>query len=493
MVPTTAKGELVSVSRLHGWSVAPRVGVVVPEEGRPGWTDAAFWCALLEAWGVPYEWTSPDGGLPPRWTTVVVPASVVDAALADRLAPLDGVSLLLAGAASEDAHRLEGRARVTRFAPSADELEPGTCEATVDAAEDALAAAAPDGLVSIWRWPDDKDLALVVDGDVDHPTGVDPECARYVAPAIETARRAGFGAYGIFAAAANVDAEPASFPSGAEYYNHSYTHPYSHWNDDPWEALDEARMREELTRSNEAFRRHLGADDHGMFRLPHFQLASCDRTYDVLEGLGYLADSSIGGNVSITGGLPFHPARRSWSDRPPDAAYARTHPDPSGRRPFLQVPISTDPTDPGFPHGCCSYNTLDEGVRNRTADPSAYGRVLQDVLDCAAARRSLAHLFIDPPDAGFGRLPGDAPDYASAVERWLARAVQREDVAVMTMAQLTTWWLARERAVRELSCRVEGDVLVVHLPNVPDGASLAVLPPGGDGTWRRVRVKEEVR
>jgi peptidoglycan/xylan/chitin deacetylase (PgdA/CDA1 family) len=493
MVPTTAKGELVSALRLHGWSVAPRVGVAVPEEGRPGWTDAAFWCALLEAWGVPAQRTLPDGGLPPRWTTLVVPASVVDAALVDRLASLDGVSLLLTGTASDDADRLEDRAHVTRFGSSADELEPGTSEATVDAAKKALATAAPNGLVSIWPWPNDKDVALVVDGDVDHPTGVDPECAKYVAPAIETAQRAGFDAYGIFAAAVNVDAEPASFPAGAEYYNHSYTHPYSHWNDSPWDSLDEAQMREELTRSNEAFRRHLGVDDQGIFRLPHFQLTACDRTYDVLERLGYLADSSIGSNVSITGGLPFHPARRPWSDRPADAAYARTHPDPSERRPFLQLPISTDPTAPAFPHGCCSYNTLHEGVRNRTADPSAYERVLQDVLDRAAARQSLAHLFIDPPDAGFGRLPGDSPDYASAVERWLARAVQREDVAVMTTAQLTTWWLARERSVRGLSCRVEGEVLVVHLPNVPDGASLAVLPPGGDGAWRRVQVEEEVR
>jgi peptidoglycan/xylan/chitin deacetylase (PgdA/CDA1 family) len=479
--------------RLHGWSVAPRVGIVVPEDGRPGWTDAAFWCALLEAWGVPSERASLNGVVPSEWTTLIVPTSVVDEELAGAFATPHGAAILLTGAATADVDRLEGQARVTRFAPSADELDPGTSEATVDAAEEALAEAAPEGLVSMWRWPNGKDVALVVDGDVDHPTGIDPECARYVAPAIETARRAGFEAYGIFAAAANVDAEPASFPAGADYYNHSYTHPYSHWNDDPWDSLDEAQMREELTRSNEAFRRHLGADDHRLFRVPHFQLTACDQTYDVLERLGYLADSSIGGNVSITGGLPFHPARRRWSDRPADAAYARTHPDPTERRPFLQVPISTDPTDPSFPHGCCSYNTLGEGVRNRTADPNAYERVLQDVLDRAAARQSLAHLFIDPPDAGFGRLHGDSPDYASAVERWLARAVQREDVVVMTTAQLTRWWFARERSIRELSCRLEGEALVVHLPNDPVSATLAVLPPGGDGTWLRVEIAEGVR
>jgi hypothetical protein len=452
-----------------------------------------LWCALLDAWGIPADRISSVSGPSERWTTLVVPAPVVDADLADRLAVLEGVSVLLTGAANHHSDLLERRGGVIRFTPSADELEPGTTEATVDAAEEALATAAPHGLVSVWRWPNGKDLALVVDGDVDHPSGVDPRCALYVAPAIETARRAGFRTYGIFAAAANVDTEPASFPAGTEYYNHSYTHPYSHWNDEPWEALDEPQMREELTRSRATFLRHLGADDHGIFRLPHFQLTACDRTYDVLEHLGYLADSSIGGNVSVTGGLPFHPARRPWSDRPADGVYARTHPHPSGRRPFLQLPISTDPTDLAFPHGCCSYNTLEEGVRKRTADPDAYERVLQDVLDRATARRSLAHLFIDPPDAGFGRLPGDAPDYASAVERWLARAVQRDDVATMTTAELTRWWLARERAVQGLSCRVEeGDVLVVDVPDLPEGASLAVLPPGGDGTWVRAR-PEEVR
>jgi peptidoglycan/xylan/chitin deacetylase (PgdA/CDA1 family) len=478
---------------LRDWQTAPNAGVIVPEESRRGWTDAAFWCGLLEAWGVPFRRTSPGDAVSQRWTTLIVPASIVDASLAEDMTALEGVSLLLVGAATEAARMLESRPRVTRFTPSADELEPATCETTVDAAERVLAEAAPDGLVSIWRWPHGRDVALIVDGDVDHPTGIEPECARYVAPAIETARRAGFDAYGIFVAAANVDAEPASFPQGAEYYNHSYTHPYSHWNDDPWEALDERRMREELTRSDDAFRRHLGAGDQGIFRLPHFQLEAFDRTYDVLEQLGYRAESSIGGNVSITGGLPFHPARRPWSLRPADAPYARTHPEPSERRPFLQLPISTDPTAPAFMHGCCSYNTLEEGVRARSADPDEYGRVLQDVLDQAAARRNLAHLFIDPPDAGFGRLTGDTPDYASVVERWLDRAVQRDDVAIMTPAQLTTWWLDRERALDGLSCRVESGTLVVDLPGAPEGTTISARSPGADATWRRVSAKEAVR
>jgi hypothetical protein len=364
-------------------------------------------------------------------------------------------------------------------------------ERTVREAEAALLAAARSGLVSLWRWPDDKDFAFVVDGDVDHPTGVDPECARYVAPAIDTARRAGYPAYGIFAAAANVDAEPSSFPPGAEYYNHSYSHPYSYWNPEPWGTLHEARMREELVRSEETFQRHFARGDHRMFRLPHFQLDAHDRSYDVLEELGYQAESSIGANVSVTAGLPFHPARRAWSERLEDAPYARTHPNPSERRPFLQLPISTDPTAPDFPHGCCSYNTLDNGVRSRTAEPSAYEEVLQTIVDAAAARYGLAHLFIDPPDAGYGRLPGDAPDYASAIERWLARAVGRNDVALLSPAGLATWWLAREEAVRRLSLRAADDGVIVELPDSPPGATLGVRPPGDEAAWHRIPVEVE--
>jgi peptidoglycan/xylan/chitin deacetylase (PgdA/CDA1 family) len=476
--------------RLEGWSIVPLVGVILPQEGAPGWTDGALWLALLEAWGVPAAAVSPDDVGARPWTTIVAPAAAVDAALADALQRLDGAAILLAGASSVGAGQLVRRPTVVPFEPSANALTPATSESTVDAAETALLAAAPAGLVSLWRWPDDADLAFVVDGDVDHPTGIDPECARYVAPAIETARRAGYPAYGIFAAAANVDAEPSSFPPGAEYYNHSYTHPYSYWNPEPWDALDEARMRDELMRSDETFRRHLGVGDHRMFRLPHFQLDACDRTYDVLETLGYRADSSIGANVALTGGLPFHPARRAWSARPEDAAYARTHPNAAERRPFLQLPISTDPTAPDFPHGCCSYNTLGEGVRARTAEPSAYEDVLQTIVDTAAARRGLAHVFIDPPDAGYGRLPADAPDYASGIERWLARAVTRDDVAVLSTAGLATWWLAREDAVRGLSMRADVGDLIVDLPETPRGAMLAVRGPGAHGVWRRIPIEE---
>jgi hypothetical protein len=482
----------VSDVRLDGWTRAPVVGVVVPGEGRPGWTDAVWWLALLEAWGVPVAVTSPRDVAATRWTTLIVPGCA-DASVADAVDGLDRADIVVCGSDGPAGEAIGARAGVVRYERSVDALDPSTTEDAVDAAERAFLTAARSGAIAVWRWPDGKDLALVVDGDVDHPTGVDPECARYVAPAIETARRAGYRGYGVFAAAANVDAEPSSFPAGAEYYNHSYTHPYSHWNARPWEDLDEAEMREELVRSDEAFRRHLGADDHRMFRLPHFQLEACDRTYDVLEGLGYLADSSIGGNVSVTGGLPYHPARRAWSERPEDAAYARTHPDAAGRRPFLQLPISSDPTAPEFPHGCCSYNTLGEGVRSRTAEPGAYEDVLQSVVDRAADRRGLAHLFIDPPDAGYGRLNGDRPDYAFAVERWLARAASRDDVAVLSTAGLARWWLARERAVSRLTVSARDDRVEVHVPEAPAGASLVVRQPDGDPVWRPIPIPEENR
>ncbi|HEX5949676.1 MAG TPA: hypothetical protein VFZ96_01645 [Actinomycetota bacterium] len=393
--------------------------------------------------------------------------------------------LIVTGDATDSAAGLDA----VRFEPSATRLDQANTEEVVDAMEPVLRAAAPLGLVGIWRWPHAMAAALVVDGDVDHPTGVDPECSRYVAPAIATAAVAGYGAYGIFAAAANVEAEPDSFPPGAEYYNHSFTHPYSHWNPDPWESLDADAMEAEISRAAETYRTELGTDDRGIFRLPHFQLEAWDRTADVLERLGYRADSSIGANVSVTGGLPFQPARAPWSDRPDDAAYARTHPDPAYRRSFLQVPISTDPSDEAFRHGCCSYNTLEEGVRARTADPEDYEAVLEEVLAREVARGGLTHLFIDPPDAGYGRLPGDGRDYATAVGRFLARAVRREDLAIMTTAGLVDWWNDRSAALARLTWRVAGRSLEVMLDVVPNGTTVALLSP--EGRWSLHRIEEE--
>jgi hypothetical protein len=458
---------------IDGLQTAPRVGVVLPPEGSAGWADGAWWTALLEAWGYPAEHVAP-GSPVDGFTTLIVPTAVVDDGLVQALRAADG-GVLLAGARSASADGVAG----VRFERSAEDLDRDTEEAA-DAALAALREAAPAGLVGVWRWPGRATAALVVDGDVDHPTGVDPECARYVAPALETARRAGFHAYGVFATAAAVDAEPASFPPAPGYYNHSYSHPYSHWNERPWEDLDAAEIEEELRRSRETFRERLGVDDEGVFRLPHFQDEAFDRTAEVLEALGYRSESSVGGNRSITGGLPYHPTRRAWSGRPADAAVARTHPDPAARRTFLQLPITTDPTDPSFPNGCCSYHTLNEGVRNRTAAPVAYGRVLDEVLERAVARASLAHLFIDPPDAGFGRLPDDDPDYASEVERWMRDAAARSDLAILTTAELTTWWLARERAIARLRIHDDAGRPVVELDDPPPGLTLEVVAPSGE-------------
>jgi hypothetical protein len=468
----------VTTVTLEGWSRAPKLGVLLPDPKHTGWIEGAFWCGMLDAWGFRAERISPHEVETADCTTLIVPVATVQGALLGRLRELDPSTIVLVGS-TDPIPELAG---AHRFPGSVAILDAHTTEGIVDRAHDALLDAATHGLFGMWRWPDGADAALVVDGDVDHPTGVDPQCARYVAPAIATMRRAGFSSYGIFVAAANVDAEPASFPHDVDYYNHSFSHPYSHWNAAHWESLDEDAMTEEIVRSNDAFRRHLGQDDHGVFRLPHFQLEASDRTYSVLDRLGYRAESSIGGNVAITGGLPFHPAVSPWSARPQDAAYARTHPDPSRRHRILQLPISTDPTDRDFPNGCCSYNTLGEGVRDRTADPDAYEEVLEAVVTTALRRNGLAHLFIDPPDAGYGRLPEDTVDYASTVERWLVRATARHDLSALTTGELAGWWLAREDALTTMTSTLEHDRLVVDIPDAPPGASLFVREPSGTRT-----------
>jgi hypothetical protein len=105
------------------------------------------------------------------------------------------------------------------------------------------------------------------------------------------------------------------------------------------------------------------------------------------------------------------------------------------------------------------------------------------VLETAVARRSLAHVFIDPPDAGYGRLNGDERDYAGAVERWLRRAVARTDLAVMTTAELTMWWLAREAAVRRMTVRPSGDRISVGLADPPRGSTIALYRPERGWTY----------
>jgi hypothetical protein len=134
---------------------------------------------------------------------------------------------------------------------------------------------------------------------------------------------------------------------------------------------------------------------------------------------------------------------------------------------------------------------LDEGVRLRTADPSAYGALLDQVVRRGMERRALVHVFIDPPDAGFGRLPGDRVDYASSVESWLRRCVDRTDLAVMTTAGLAGWWLDRERAVRDIAIGRSDEGLLVRLDDAPAGATLGVLepaPPMGRGAGSLVPI-----
>src|SRR5262249_60719547 len=123
--------------------------------------------------------------------------------------------------------------------------------------------------------------------------------------------------------------------------------------------------------------------------------------------------------------------------------------------------------EPAFQNGCCSYNALGEGVRRRSAPPGAYERVLDDVVRRSLARRSTAHLFIDPPDAGYGRLRHDRVDYAGAVERWLARWGHHPEVAVLTTADLAEWWLMREQVVSDLSWRHENGGPGVGLAGPP--------------------------
>jgi hypothetical protein len=548
---------------MPGWGLAPRLGIVVPSEGTPGWQDAAWWAVLLEAWGYPAERLGgPVDAVGGALTTLVVPAAAIDGAEADALARCRdaGTSLLLVGLPSPAAARflhlapsrmnVDGRLVITDedlrltaracLPPPGDDggvvLDPPgaigslgpewtvvarwsggapaigiravagpphsttiawfsipvasidrrATETVVLLAGAILDRAAPAGLIGLGRWPGGRSAALVVDGDVDHPTGVDPECARYVAAALETAGRAGYPAYGIFVAGANVDAEPASFPPAPGYYNHSYGHPYSHWDPRPWESLTADEMADELRRCAAAFERHLGHGDERIFRLPHFQLEGAERTYGVLDTLGYRAESSVGANVALTGGLPYHPAREAWSAREADASWARSHPDPAGRFTLLQLPLSSDPSDPAFTNGFCSYNTLDEGVRHRTAAPGAYEALLDSVVERALARQSLAHVFIDPPDAGYGRLAGDVRDYAGAVERWLRRCMERGDLAVLTTAGLAAWWSAREAAVGRLSWRIDSGDLVVELDDAPPGTTPAVLGPvDGDQPRRR--------
>ncbi len=58
---------------LTGWPGAPRVTLVVPEDGGPGWEDSAFWATLPEAWGFSADRLEADrlADLAPGSTTIV--------------------------------------------------------------------------------------------------------------------------------------------------------------------------------------------------------------------------------------------------------------------------------------------------------------------------------------------------------------------------------------------------------------------------------------
>jgi len=166
--------------------------------------------------------------------------------------------------------------------------------------------------------------------------------------------------------------------------------------------LTDIEMVEEIVRSDETFEDRLGHDDHKMFRLPHFQLEASTRTYAVLDRLGYLADSSIGGtSPSRAACLP--PALEPWSGRPQDSAFARTHPIRPGATGSCRSPSAPTRRTPTSRTVAAPTNCLREACASGTADPHAYEEVLDEVLDTAIRRHGLAHLFIDPPDAGYGR------------------------------------------------------------------------------------------
>jgi len=80
--------------------------------------------------------------------------------------------------------------------------------------------------------------------------------------------------------------------------------------------------------------------------------------------------------------------------------------------------------------------------------------------------------------------PGDGPDYATAIERWLRRAVQIPHLAILSTAGLTDWCLAREAALERLHWQavVAGGALTVRLDDPPPGTTLAILAPG-DRSW----------
>lgn len=335
------------------------------------------------------------------------------------------------------------------------------------------------GVASIWYWKDGARSPLVIDGDVDHPPGVDPECARYVPPAIDTLAEVSFDKYGIYVCARNLEEFPACFPpSHRHYYNHSYSHPYSYWDEQPWAELDRDEIRHQIEKCNQTFLRLLSQDDQRIFRLPHFQLEKSLLTFQVLDELGYLQESSVGSNYTLTAGFPFHPTREPWAGVDDGEVHFKCWPEADKNFQFIEVPISYDPTCPDFPNGFCSYNTMGEAVRFRTASPDEYLAVFKEVVDREYRRGGLIHVFADPPDAGYGVLAGDKVNYSQATKQAVAYAASFEDIVFVSPRELVEWWLAREKM--EITRQsIKGDTWQVTLEKAVPDVTLALKPPAG--------------
>lgn len=335
------------------------------------------------------------------------------------------------------------------------------------------------GLAGIWYWKDAARSPLVIDGDVDHPPGVYPECTKYVSAAISTLSEASFDKYGIYVSARNLEESPSYFPlDHRHYYNHSYSHPYSHWDERPWATLNREEIIDQIGHCNEVFLRLLGRDDQGVFRLPHFQLERSALTFQALDDLGYLQESSVGSNYTVTAGFPFHPSKEPWTGVDDGESHFKSWAEPDKNFAVLQVPISFDPSAPEFPNGFCSYNTLREGVRNRTASPDDYQTMIREVIDREYRRGGLIHIFADPPDVGYGLLEGDKVDYSQAVKQAVAYAKSFGDIVFMSPRELVDWWLAREK-IEIYEQRITGNAWDVRLKNAVPGTTLCLKPPEG--------------
>jgi len=335
------------------------------------------------------------------------------------------------------------------------------------------------GLAGIWYWKDAARSPLVIDGDVDHPPGIDPDCTKYVSAAINAFSEASFDKYGIYVGARNLEEFPSYFPLDHQhYYNHSYSHPYSHWDERPWAALDKDEVTEQIRRCNETFCRLLGQSDQGIFRLPHFQLERSALTFQVLDDLGYVQESSVGSNYTVTAGFPFHPSQEPWIGVDDGESHFKSWPEPDKNFALLEVPISFDPSAPKFPNGFCSYNTLREGVRNRTASPNDYLAVIKEVIDREYRRGGLIHIFADPPDVGYGLLEGDKVNYSQSLKQGIAYAKGFDDIVFMSPRELVDWWLTREK-IEIYEQGVTGKVWDVRLKNAVPGTTLCLKPPEG--------------